>query len=88
MQLASVEGLGVEGDDGRVAALGAGDDDLAAQLHPGHRQDGAGVGTGQREGVLLIVVQQGQAAWGGETQSQTHTTVTIRSHQYILKTKD
>ena len=38
--LAAVEGLGVEHDVGAVARLGADDAALAAQLHPGHRQDG------------------------------------------------
>lgn len=63
MQLATVEGFGLEGDDRRVARLGAVDVDLAAQLHPGHSEDGAGVGAGQREGVLLFVLQQVEATW-------------------------
>lgn len=58
VHLPSVEGLGVEGDGGRVAALDTVDGDLAAQLHPGHGEDGAGVGTGQREDVLLVVLQE------------------------------
>lgn len=58
MQLASVEGLGLKGDDCRVARLGAVDVDLPAQLYPGHGEDGAGVRAGQGEGVLLIMLQQ------------------------------
>ena len=58
MQLATVEGLGQKVDDSGVASLGAVDVDLSPQLHPGHSEDGAGVGTGQREGVLLVVLQQ------------------------------
>lgn len=66
MNLPSVEGLGVEGDGGRVAALGAADGHLPAQLHPGHREDGAGVGARQREDVLLVVFQEAQDAWEEE----------------------
>ncbi len=58
MYLPSIERLGVKGDGGRVAALGAVDGDFAPQLHPGHGEDGAGVGTGQREDVLLVVLQE------------------------------
>lgn len=54
----SVEGLGVECDGGGVATLGTVDGDFTPQLHPGHSEDGAGVGTGQREDVLLIVLQK------------------------------
>lgn len=62
MNLPSVERLGVEGDGGRVAALGAADGHLPAQLHPGHGEDGAGVGARQREDVLLVVLQEAQDA--------------------------
>lgn len=62
MQLAAVERFGLEGDDRGVARLGAADVDLAAQLHPGDGEDGAGVRTGQREGVFFIVLQQVQTA--------------------------
>lgn len=58
MYLPSIERLGVKGDGGRVAALETVDRDFAPQLHPGHGEDGAGVGTGQREDVLLIVLQE------------------------------
>lgn len=58
MYLPSIERLGVKGDGGRVAALDAVDGDFAPQLHPGHGEDGAGVGTGQREDVLLVVLQE------------------------------
>ena len=58
MDLPPVEGLGVEGDGGRVAALDAADGHFPPQLHPGHGEDGAGVGAGQREHVLLVVLQQ------------------------------
>ena len=58
MYLPSVERLGVKGDGGRVAALHTVDGDFAPQLHPGHGEDGAGVGTGQLEDVLLVVLQE------------------------------
>ena len=58
MYLPSIERFGVKGDGGRVAALDAADGDLAPELHPGHGEDGAGVGTGQREDVLLVVLQE------------------------------
>lgn len=70
VQLAAVERFGLEGDGRRVARLGAADVDLAAQLHPGDSEDGAGVRTGQREGVLLVMLQQVQTAcetYRGET---------------------
>lgn len=56
--LPSIERLGVKGDGGGVAALDTVDGDLAPQFHPGHGEDGAGVGTGQREDVLLVVLQE------------------------------
>ena len=65
MDLPPVEGLGVEGDGGRVAALGTADGDLSPELHPGHGEDGAGEGAGQREHVVLVVVQQAQHSWEG-----------------------
>lgn len=58
MYLPSVERLCVEGHCGRVAALGTVDGDFAPQLHPGHSEDGAGVGTGQCEDVLLVVLEE------------------------------
>ncbi len=58
VNLPSIERFRVEGDGGRVAALDTVDGDFASQLHPGHSEDGAGVGTGQREDVLLIVLQE------------------------------
>lgn len=58
VNFAPVERFGVEGDGGGVAALGTADGDFSAQFHPGHGEDGAGVGAGQREDVLLIVLQQ------------------------------
>lgn len=58
VDLPSVERLGVEGDGGRVAALDTVDGDFSPQLHPGHGEDGAGVGTGQREHVLLVMLQE------------------------------
>lgn len=60
MDLPSVERLGVKGDRGRVATLHTADGDLPPELHPGHSEDGAGVGAGQREDVLLIVFQETQ----------------------------
>ena len=56
VDLPSVEGLGVECDGGGVATLGTADGDLSPELHPGHSEDGAGVGTGQCEHVLLIML--------------------------------
>lgn len=67
VNFAPVEGFGVEGDGGGVAALGTADGDFPAQLHPGNGEDGAGVGAGQREDVLLVVLQQTQDSWGGGT---------------------
>lgn len=58
--LPSIERLGVKGDSGRVATLNTADGDFSTQLHPGHGEDRAGVGAGQREDVLLIVLQQTQ----------------------------
>lgn len=58
VDLPPVERLGVEGDGGGVATLHTVDGDFAPQLHPGHGEDGAGVGTGQREDVLLVVLQE------------------------------
>lgn len=63
VDLPAVEGLGVEGDGGRVAALGAADGHLSPQLHPGHSEDGAGIGARQREDILLIVLQETQDTW-------------------------
>lgn len=66
MHLPSVERLRVKRHRGRVAALDAVDGDFAPQLHPGNREDGAGVGAGQREDVLLVVLQETQDSWGKE----------------------
>lgn len=60
MHLPSVERFRLESDGGGVAALDAVDGDFASQLHPGHSEDGASVGTRQREDVLLIVLQEAQ----------------------------
>ncbi len=57
MQLAPIERLCLEGDDCRVARLGAVDIDLSSQFHPGHSEDRAGISTGQTEGVFLTVLQ-------------------------------
>ena len=64
--LAAVEGLGVEHDVGAVARLGADDAALAAQLHPGHRQDGPGHTQAEEEGSGLVVVV------GGVVQTHNH----------------
>lgn len=48
----------MKGDGGGVAALNAANGDFSPQLHPGHGEDGAGVSTGQREDVLLVVLQE------------------------------
>lgn len=58
MHLPAIERFGVKGDRGHVAALGTVDGDFASQLHPWHGEDGAGVGTGQREDVLLVMLQE------------------------------
>lgn len=60
MHLPTVERLGVKGDGGRVAALDTTDRDFTSQFHPGHGEDGAGVGAGQREDVLLVMLQETQ----------------------------
>lgn len=52
MLLPSVERFGVEHNVGTVARLGAGDVALAAQLHPGHRQN--------RPRRRTVAVSQGQ----------------------------
>ena len=60
----------MEDDGGGVAGVAAVDVDAVAQLHPGHREDGAGVGARQTELVLLTVTQQVQlhcAQAGGST---------------------
>lgn len=64
MYLPSVERLCVEGHCGRVAALDTVDGDFAPQLHPGHSEDGAGVGTGQCEDVLLVVLKEIKDSYG------------------------
>ena len=46
----------MEVDGGAVAGLGAGDDHLAAQLYPGHGEDGAAVAVREGQHVLLVVV--------------------------------
>lgn len=58
VHLPSIERLSVKGDGGRVAALDTVDGDFSSQLHPGHGEDGAGVGTGQCEDILLVVLQE------------------------------
>lgn len=77
MQLAAVERFGLEGDDCRVARLGAANVDFATQLHPGDGEDGAGVRTGQCEGVLLVVLQQVKTA------CETYSRETFRELQLI-----
>lgn len=81
MHLPAVEGLGVEGDGRRVATLGTVDGHFAPQLHPGHGEDGAGVGTGQREHVLLVVLQQTQDPWEqeGGTRARTESVIGART---------
>ena len=51
------EYLGMEGDIGSISCLVADDAELVPQLHPGHGEDGAGIGAGERELVLLLVGQ-------------------------------
>lgn len=71
MQLAPIERLGLEGDCCTIACLGAVDVDLSAQLHPGHSENGAGIGRWQSERVLFTMLQQVQITW--ETPTPTHT---------------
>lgn len=66
MNFASIERFGVEGDGGRVATLHTADGDFSTQFHPGNGEDGAGVGAGQREHVLFIVLQQTEDSWEEE----------------------
>lgn len=82
VNFAPVERFGVEGDGGGVAALGTADGDFPAQFDPGHGEDGAGVGAGQREDVLLIVLQQTKDSWGGGTRARTAETGTNSSLGY------
>lgn len=56
VNFSSIERFGVKGDGGRVATLDTADGDFPAQFNPGHGEDGAGVGAGQRKDVLFIVL--------------------------------
>ena len=47
----------MEVDGGAVVGLCTGDGHLAAQLHPGHGEDGAAVAVREGNHVLLIVVR-------------------------------
>lgn len=78
VHLPPIEGLCVKGNCGRVAAVGAVDGHFAPQLYPGHGEDGAGVRAGQREDVLLVVLQQTQRSWE-ETRSTDEDDVFLRA---------
>lgn len=60
MDFPSVKRLRVEDHCGRVPRLGTADADFASELHPGDGENGARVGTGQGEHVLLPVLQEPQ----------------------------
>lgn len=60
MHLPAVERLGMKGDSSGVSTFNAADGHFSPQLHPGHGEDGACIGTGQREDVLFIVLQETQ----------------------------
>ena len=49
--------LGMKGEGSRQVSLFTGDSDPVPKLHPGHAEDGAGVGRGQTELVHLVMVQ-------------------------------
>lgn len=48
----------MERHGGRVPSLGTTDVDLPSKLHPWDSEDGAGVGTGQREDIVFPIVQE------------------------------
>lgn len=79
MNFASIERFGVEGDGGRVATLDTADGDFSAQFDPGHGEDGAGVGAGQREDVLFIVLQQTEDSWEEEEEEWTNMKKGVRN---------
>ena len=70
----------MEDDGGGVAGVAAVDVDAVAQLHPGHREDGAGVGARQTELVLLTVTQQVQlhCTQAGGSTVRTHVSPEYR----------
>lgn len=80
MYLSTIEGFGVESDSGRVSTLGTVDSDLSPKFYPWHSEDGAGIGTGQREHVLLIMLQQIQHTW--EKQDRGDSTSGCLSKNY------
>lgn len=63
VHFSSIERFGVKGNSSWVATLSTADGDFSAQLHPRHSEDGAGVGAGQREHILLIMLQKVQHPW-------------------------
>lgn len=85
MHFPSVERFGVERHRGGVAALGTVDGHFAAQLHPRHGEDGAGVGGGQREDVLLIVLQEVQDAWGRSQRERSNLVRVFTSWEVLNK---
>lgn len=72
VDFATVEGLRVECHSGRVASLGTADVDLPSKLHPRDGEDGAGVGTGQREDVFFPMVQEPKHTSRREGESGQH----------------
>lgn len=72
MDLPAIEGLRVECHRGRVPSLGTADVHLPSKLHPWDSEDGAGVGTGQREDVFFPVVQEPKHTSRREGESGQH----------------
>lgn len=62
----------MKGDSGRVTTFDAADGHFSTQLHPGHGEDGACVGAGQREDVLFIVLQETQDSWEEEGEEEMY----------------
>lgn len=70
MDLPSIEGLGVEGDCGRIACPGTTDADFPSKLHPWDRKYGASVGTRQGEDILLFMFQQVKNTYTGKREKE------------------
>ena len=62
-------------DRGGVASGERVDIDTVTQFHPGHGEDGAGIGTGQRELVLFPVLQQPESHCDTAIASLMHQTL-------------
>lgn len=72
MDFPAIEGLRVERHRGRVPSLGTADVHLPSKLHPWDSEDGAGVGTGQREDVFFPMVQEPKHTSRREGESGQH----------------